>query len=342
MNLVDVYIAETGRHLPEKNRADLQREIRSLIEDALDDAAESQGRPRDEDLVVEVLQKFGPPEKVAASYSPTRYLIGPAWYPTYLTVLKIVVAIVLVVSSIGLGLGIGQSVDAGQTVLEAILAALGGVLGAVVTAFGNVTLVFAILERFQPAQDWVNKDEAWDPRAMKAEPDTERVSPAEPVVEIALITALLLALNVYPQWLGVSAWVNGEWVHAPALGAEFFRYLPFLNLLLIAGVVHSGMLLQKGRWTAGLRWFDIATSLASILLFGVMAAGPHLIRFDPADLARLGWDPTTIQTFLQATGQAVLYRSILGIAIAANVLDLVKHLYYLYIRRGGFELSPQE
>lgn len=333
MNMIDLYIAETGRHLPAKNRADLQQEIRSLIEDAIDDAAASQGRPRDETLVAEVLTRFGPPEKMAASYNPPPYLIGPSWYPAYFTVLKIVVAVVLVVASIGLGLGIGQSVDSGQTVLEAMLAAIGGLFGAAVTAFGYVTVVFALLEHFQPAGALGKKDEAWDPHKMKAEPDPERVSPAEPVVEIGLITALLLALNVYPQWLGISSLINGEWLHAPALGTEFFRYLPFLNILLIAGVVRSGILLQKGHWTPGLRWFDIATSLASVILFGVMAAGPNLISFDLGDLSNLGWDAASVQTLLQATRQAILFRSVLGIAIAANFLDMVKHLYYLYVRR---------
>src|SRR5690606_12112003 len=69
MNMVDIYVAEVGRNLPKKDRADLEQEIRSLIEDAIDDAAEAQGCERDEALVVEVLKQFGRPEEVAASYS---------------------------------------------------------------------------------------------------------------------------------------------------------------------------------------------------------------------------------------------------------------------------------
>ncbi|HSQ18530.1 MAG TPA: hypothetical protein VLM83_12575, partial [Anaerolineales bacterium] len=76
MELVTRYVSEVGRQLPEKTRADLEKEIRSLIEAALDDRAQKTGRPVDEDMIVEVLKEFGPPEKMAASYLPERYLIG--------------------------------------------------------------------------------------------------------------------------------------------------------------------------------------------------------------------------------------------------------------------------
>ncbi len=37
MNLIDRYIAEVGKHLPRKNRADIEAEIRSTLEDMLDE-----------------------------------------------------------------------------------------------------------------------------------------------------------------------------------------------------------------------------------------------------------------------------------------------------------------
>ena len=37
MSLIDRYIAEVGRHLPEKNRKDIEAEIRSMLEDMIDE-----------------------------------------------------------------------------------------------------------------------------------------------------------------------------------------------------------------------------------------------------------------------------------------------------------------
>lgn len=39
MNLIDIYVTEVGRRLPAKNRADIEKEIRSMIEDMLEDRA---------------------------------------------------------------------------------------------------------------------------------------------------------------------------------------------------------------------------------------------------------------------------------------------------------------
>ncbi len=47
MEILDAYVAEVGRRLPEKQRADIEREIRSMIEDTLEDESRTQGRPAD-------------------------------------------------------------------------------------------------------------------------------------------------------------------------------------------------------------------------------------------------------------------------------------------------------
>jgi hypothetical protein len=40
MNLIELYTREVGRNLPEKMRADIEKEIRSLIEDSLEDESQ--------------------------------------------------------------------------------------------------------------------------------------------------------------------------------------------------------------------------------------------------------------------------------------------------------------
>ncbi len=88
MNMIDQYIFEVGENLPEKLRADLEKEIRSLIEDTLEERSRTYSRAIDDDMIAEVLKEFGPPERMAASYQPQKYLIGPKLYPTFILVLK--------------------------------------------------------------------------------------------------------------------------------------------------------------------------------------------------------------------------------------------------------------
>lgn len=336
--MLDLYIAEIGKHLPEKNRLDLQREIRSLLEDALDDASQAQGRPVDEAMTIEVLKKFGDPETVAASYSAPRYLIGPRLFPTYWLVLRIVLAVVLVVSAIGVGFGLGRGVAPDQTLLEAVLRAIAGLLGSLVTAFGNVTLVFAIMERFVPESEWA-KTKTWDPRQMKAEPDPEKVKLVEPILGAFFISIALLLLNVYADRIGIFSFVNGRWETAPILAPGFFKYVPYMNILLIADLIRNAVLLQQGRWSPALRLFVIATSLGGVALAAVLISGPTLLQLDPADLTRLGWDNLTIRNIGDLdSGLTTLFRSVLGVTIAAHLIEIGTQLYHLLFRKVAISL----
>ena len=86
MSLIDRYIAEVGRHLPEKDRLDIEAEIRSMIDDTIEERG---AHAADEKMVVDVLEEIGDPRRLAAQYAaPKHYLIGPAWYGFYLAALK--------------------------------------------------------------------------------------------------------------------------------------------------------------------------------------------------------------------------------------------------------------
>ncbi len=81
MNLIDKYIVEVGKYLPRKNRADIEAEIRSTLEDMLDERKPADG-PADEATVMELLKEYGSPREVAATYKTHQYLIGPRLFPT--------------------------------------------------------------------------------------------------------------------------------------------------------------------------------------------------------------------------------------------------------------------
>src|SRR5512147_2190053 len=108
MNLIDKYIAEVGKHLPRKNRADIEAEIRSTLEDMLEERKQAQG-PLDDAAVIELLKEYGAPRKVAESYVGPRYLIGPRIYPFFEMVTRIVLTVVLVVGLAGLGISLSRS-----------------------------------------------------------------------------------------------------------------------------------------------------------------------------------------------------------------------------------------
>ncbi len=229
MKLVEQYINEVGANLPEKKRADLETEIRSLIEDTLEERSRSTGRQIDDDMIVEVLKEFGPPAKMAGSYMPTQYLIGPRLYPTFIMVLKIVSAIMLVLAVIGMVVDAVKGTSPYQSVFEIFVSTGGNLIQSLLAALGNVVFVFAIVERFVP--QGIEKEKDWDPRTMQSIEELDKVSRVEQVWIIFWSSVAVLLFNFYPQLLKFGFIQNGEWYWFNFLSETFFGYIPALTVL---------------------------------------------------------------------------------------------------------------
>jgi hypothetical protein len=83
--LIERYVHQVGRYLPNKERAEIQAELRSQIQDQLDDRYE--GAPTQADVAA-VLKELGDPRRMAASYGGEQYLVGPDLYPVMMMVLR--------------------------------------------------------------------------------------------------------------------------------------------------------------------------------------------------------------------------------------------------------------
>lgn len=145
MKLIDLYIQEVTRRLPEKMRKDIALELRSTIEDML---------PGDfsEDNVKEALEKLGNPASLAAEYKDQpMHLIGPKFYDIYKTILKIVLLAAPLAALIGFFIGEIETLANSETFLLFITSILGlglwTVIDTAIHAFFWVTIIFIILER---------------------------------------------------------------------------------------------------------------------------------------------------------------------------------------------------
>ena len=68
MKLIERYVREVGRHLPRRLRGDVERELLSTLEDALEARGQKIEGTSGDDAELAILADFGPPEKMAASY----------------------------------------------------------------------------------------------------------------------------------------------------------------------------------------------------------------------------------------------------------------------------------
>jgi len=316
MDLIDRYVTEVGKHLPRKNRLDIEAELRSTLEDMLEDRAQQTGRPADEALAEELLQEYGAPRKVAATYQTHPYLIGPRMFRIYTLVLKIVLFAVTLGLSIATIVSVISANMTAPELLQALIDFIAGLVSALVAAFGNVTLVFAILERVVPASEFEDK-EKWTPAELTKEPDPGRVKMGDMIASIVFTSAALIIFNFYPQIVGIWNNTNGEWIQTAGLSEVFFRYLPWINLSGILTIVLDIWLLRQGTWNALTRWLHIGLQVVGIAIAAALLNGPSLLTFYSTSLdAETG---IALTKMFEAMIPVVLM-----IVIVVSVVEIVK------------------
>jgi hypothetical protein len=304
---IDRYVAEVGRMLPAAQRADVEMEMRSLIEEEVD-ARSGPGGSGGDEIVLEVLRSFGPPQQMAARYGAQQYLIGPALYPAFLTVLRIVLAVMVALNVFALVVGFGVE----QRRLD-LLASLSDLFGGLVYGGGMVVLVFALIERFNRAalEKAVTAGE-WDPRSLPEVEDRDRIKIGETVAEIAFTVAALIALNFYLDQIGFYFGPDEDVQHFAIFSPEFRQYVPLLSLWWGLDLALKVTLLARGRWTHWLRWADLAIQGAGVLVLLRMLTGPDLAAWSLLEPA---------------------YRVSVAIIIVVTLLDAWKNILTLWSDR---------
>ncbi len=326
MKLVDRYVREVGENLPVKMRADIEAEIRSLIEDTLEERSQTAGRPVDEAMEVEVLKEFGAPAKMAASYLPPRYLIGPRLYPTFMLVMRIVLIVVTVTALISLGVSLsepGLLVDQMPSLVGTAIAEL---FTSVLAALGNVVFIFAILEWVLPKSEEKAKD--WDPRKLEGEEETERVKPSEMVWAIFFNVIAILIFNLYPMWMGFPYVQSGRIMILPVFSEAFFRYIPWFTLLWALEIGLYAVLMRTGHWETWTRWAKVVLKGMGIVILAMIVAGPSIIDLQLAGSAIPADSAATLEQMASFGARIGLI-----LALVVSALDLVKMLYRMVVKK---------
>jgi hypothetical protein len=326
--LIDRYLSAVSDLLPTKLRKDTVAEISSLIQDALDDRSKSEGRAVDDKMIADVLKQFGPPEKIVAPYLPEKYLIGPRLYPIFMLVLRIALPIIAVLAVIGFFVGHHQiPLATSEELFSSISTGIGTVITALITAFGNIVIIFAILQWLLPEFRLPAKESEWDPHSLKAISQPDRVKRGELIVEIVFTLIALIIFNFYLDQVGIYNLVDGQWVMTPVLTTAFNAYIPWFDLLWVLTIILDVILLDRGTWHIGSRLFSIMLSAFSIALaVSLMSNIANLYTlegvFGQVDLA------STMQSLLNV---ALIF--VFGIVIIANAVKIIQQIIRLVFHR---------
>jgi len=337
MNLIDRYVHEIGRRLPQQNRSDIEKELRSALEDMLEDRSKKEGCAVNEEMTVQILKEYGKPDKVAASYLPERYLIGPQLFPSFWMIVKIVFTVLTTLAIVGLVISLVNAnltpAEIGRSILNALVQYFSGIM----SAFGNIVLVFAIIQYFAPNLKLEDKkNEEWNPDDLPDVVDeNDQVSIAGTIAETVFIVLGLAIFNIYPEYIGIFGFTNTGNYFAPLLSQTFFSYMPWINLLWGLQIALNAWLLQQTRWHSGTRWLSIAIKAGSITLAIAMLHGPSLISLTPEALMKsMQFSAEAAEIFISLIGQVV--KVVLWITVVVGAVDIAK----AFIKIVRTQISP--
>lgn len=265
-DLVERYVHRVGSYLPQDERKEIENELRSLIQDQLDDRYKE--TPTEDD-VVELLAELGEPRRMAASYSREQYLIGPDLYPTMLRVLQrgwiLIPAIVVLVNMLV------SFVTAEQSTLFGLLLETAFLVIQVAFIFSAVVvLIFAILQHTGVQLE--GSQPAFDPRGLPPVNDPAVVDRTDAAFSIAFGIFWTLILVYFLIVGGLTLRFNpsdpGDVLPVP-------QGWLIVAIISSAGLVLISLLdLRRGRWRVS--WLLVEAALE---LIGAVAS--YFIIFKP-------------------------------------------------------------
>lgn len=281
MELLDRYLQAVRFWLPRKQQDDIIAELGDDLRSQIEEREASLGRSLNEDELVALLQQAGHPMRVAGKYLPQQSLIGPTLFPLYKFVLKAVsfgylTPWILVWAGMMVFIPSYRASHSGA----ALLGTWAHFCSLAFMLFGVITIVFAVLEKFQLRIPWLN---TWDPRKLpRVARPKHRVSRVESVFGLAFSILYII------WWLSLPRY--GHVIFGPIAG--FFSlnpalrswYLPMLAPTCIV-ILQQCVNLFRPQWL----WLRAAALLVAdaitILIFSAVAkTHPFLISAGNANL----------------------------------------------------------
>lgn len=252
-SMTDRYVAAALKGVRADQRDDVAAELRGSIADAVD-ARLAQGDTPDA-AERAVLVGLGDPMRLAAEYSGRPlYLIGPAFYPDYVRLLRLLVSIVVPIVAVVVG---AASAIGGASVGTILSSALGSSFSVGVQLAFWVTIVFALIER-NGVEPRATTSE-WDLDDLPELPD-RRIGLGETVASVTGLSLLIWFLLWQP---GYQESFDAGGPSIPILDPALSTFwIPALVAVLLASIALELVKYRRGHWTIPLAIVNTALSLA--------------------------------------------------------------------------------
>jgi hypothetical protein len=304
--LLDRYLQAVRFWLPRAQQADIIAELSEDLRSQIEEKESELGCPLDDSGISAILKRCGRPMVVASRFQRQRHLIGPALFPMYRFVLKVVLLwIQLPLFAFIIGpINVVNSGDWGVGIVRTLF----GLWMAACIAAGTITVVFAALEGTQSS---LNLEDKWDPRSLPpiVKHDPGR-SPLKAICEAVFAVVGLVWLLLLPNHLVLILGPAAAFLQPAPLWHRF--YIPILFLACVA-IARPCIALAKPQWS----WFP---ALSQLLNTGLTLVLLYFILHAALPVPAIGWSPFVMVT--DAAKDSTQYKKLAGIVNASILLSL--------------------
>lgn len=329
MELIDRYVYAVVQKLPEQQRNDIRKELYGLIEDMLEERSPL-AAPSLED-VEQVLQQLGHPSVMAAKYrGHERYLISPALFDSYLSVIKIVLMAILLSMSV---VFVIDCIVEPAPVLDHFIDYLVSLISAGSQGFVWVTVIYAFIDygahkKYAGHGDMSKK---WSPAELPPIPDPKsQIKLSEPVTGIIFTVLFTVIFMFGSELIGAYRFNDGVMTSIPLMNSDVVdKYLPFIGVLGALGVMREALKMIIRRRTLTILIFHIGVSLLGLVFAAILLNTPGFWNDGfLSQLQAVGWAPQGGEDYesLKTIWFTVTHNLIYFIGLF-TVIDLVSEVY---------------
>lgn len=264
-SLRERYVWTVTRQLPVDTGPDVARELRVTLDETIEDKVAAGASPQEAERAA--LAELGDPDVLAREYGGRpNHLIGPDFYPSWVRVVRVMLAIVLPLAVAGTL--IAQLAATDRSLGQVFGEVVGVAFQVVVQLMFWVTVVFYLVERQASASEQRRFLEEWTPEQLR-EHDVpwRRANTREMVPELAF-TGAFIALVLW-QFGGVGE--RAVQVLDPGLALE---WKILVIVLLVLDLLVTLLAWRAGRWTMPIAVANVGVNaLTAVLWLSLLLSG---------------------------------------------------------------------
>ncbi len=326
-NMVERYIYEVTKRVPQKMREEIKLELETLIEDMCGEEGYT---------VEQALEKLGDPAEFAKQYrGENNYIIGPDYYDNYMWIIKIGF-FALIISAIVSGVVNGVT-DAGDVkgffkifFREGFETVIMGTL----TMVGLVTIMFAVFEHKKVKVD-IKPETKWTPDTLPEIPNKKAlISRADCLINIVFTVAFAGVLVFVPQVFGTfeSTEKGIRSISCVFNLAEWSSILPLFIFILAVGLFDEIVKLICGQYCKTVMYSSIVCNVISIVGNCILFKCMNIWNMDFANSLLEQFDKTSYGKgdILNYWGRDAFNNAIVGLLAAICCLEVIVTVYKTY------------